>query len=398
MASSEEQSKTAVDLLRQFLAINTAHPAPDYQGSTRWLEQQAENLGLQCRVEEAVQGKPTVVITRPGLQPSLPSLLLCCHTDVVPATENLWTQPAFEGTLVDGKIYGRGAQDMKSVGVQYLSALAALTETSLQRTVHLSFNPDEEIGGHDGLAVFVKTDLFKSLNVGFGMDEGLASSTEVVDLFYGERNEYWFEVHIPGAPGHGSRFVDGTAAEKARQVINKMLDYREEQRLLLVSSPHLELGDVASCNLTMLHGGTQANVVPDSIVLTFDVRLPPTTDLVEWEEMLLGWLEECGEGITVAWLQKMTDQSMTSVSEEDSWYSALSSAFKKNGLKVRPQIFSAGTDARILRELGIPTIGFSPMPETPILLHDHDEYIEEKVFLRGIQIYKDIIFNLANVL
>ena len=94
-------------------------------------------------------------ISRPGLQPSLPSLLLCCHTDVVPATENLWTQPAFEvvtcslpyeyygialgcavfrgsgllnstviqqcafqGTLVDGKIYGRGAQDMKSVGVQ----------------------------------------------------------------------------------------------------------------------------------------------------------------------------------------------------------------------------------------------------------------------------------------
>ena len=46
---------------------------------------------------------------------------------------------------------------------------------------------------------------------------------------------------------------------------------------------------------------------------------------------------------------------------------------------------------------GLPP-GFSPMPETPILLHDHDEYIEEKVFLRGIQIYKDIIFNLANVL
>ena len=111
--------------------------------------------------------------------------------------------------------------------IQYLSALAALVGTPLQRTVHLSFNPDEEIGGKEGLAAFVNTDLFKSLNVGFGMDEGLASSTEVVhfcegcadfafcnvssfkmqvvDLFYGERNEYWFEVHIPGAPGHGSR-------------------------------------------------------------------------------------------------------------------------------------------------------------------------------------------------
>ena len=72
-----------------------------------------------------------------------------------------------------------GRVDLNILSPQYLSALAALTETSLQRTVHLSFNPDEEIGGHDGLAVFVKTDLFKSLNVGFGMDEGLASSTEV---------------------------------------------------------------------------------------------------------------------------------------------------------------------------------------------------------------------------
>ena len=42
--------------------------------------------------------------------------------------------------------------------------------------------------------------------------------------------------------------------------------------------------------------------------------------------------------------------------------------------------------------------GFSPMPETPILLHDHDEYIEEKVFLQGIQIYTDIITNLANAI
>ena len=70
----------------------------------------------------------------------------------------------------------------KVVCLQYLSALAVLIGTSLQRTVHLSFNPDEEIGGKDGLAAFVNTDLFKSLNVGFGMDEGLASSTEVVNL------------------------------------------------------------------------------------------------------------------------------------------------------------------------------------------------------------------------
>ena len=44
-------------------------------------------------------------ISRPGLQPSLPSLLLCCHTDVVPATENLWTQPAFEVVTCSMPLY-----------------------------------------------------------------------------------------------------------------------------------------------------------------------------------------------------------------------------------------------------------------------------------------------------
>ena len=51
--------------------------------------------------------------------------------------------------------------------------------------------PDEEIGGHDGLAKFVLTSKFKEMNVGFGLDEGLASPTGEVDIFYAERNEYW---------------------------------------------------------------------------------------------------------------------------------------------------------------------------------------------------------------
>ena len=48
---------------------------------------------------------------------------------------------------------------------------------------------------------------------------------------------------------------------------------------------------------------SQANVIPDSIILTFDVRLPPTTDLAVWEERLQGWLQEAGQGIELNWLQ-----------------------------------------------------------------------------------------------
>jgi len=64
---------------------------------------------------------------------------------------------------------------------------------------------------------------------------------------------------------------------------------------------------------------------------------------------------------------------------------------------VKPQIFPAGTDSRYLREVGIPAIGFSPMNNTPILLHDHDEFLNETVFLRGIDIFVDIVANIADV-
>lgn len=48
-------------------------------------------------------------------------------------------------------------------------------------------------------------------------------------------------------------------------------------------------------------------------------------------------------------------------------------------------------------KVGIPAIGFSPMNQTPILLHDHNEYLNEKVFLKGIQVYEKLVLALANV-
>ena len=53
--------------------------------------------------------------------------------------------------------------------------------------------------------------------------------------------------------------------------------------------------------------------------------------------------------------------------------------------------------SRYIREVGIPAFGFSPMNNTPVLLHDHNEFLNEKVFLRGIDIFCDIIAEMANV-
>jgi aminoacylase len=54
-----------------------------------------------------------------------------------------------------------------------------------------SFIADEELGGHDGMAMYVLSREFKDLNIGLAIDEGLASPDEIIPLFYGERNVFW---------------------------------------------------------------------------------------------------------------------------------------------------------------------------------------------------------------
>lgn len=110
--------------------------------------------------------------------------------DVVPVFEEHWSHPPFAADIDDdGKIFARGSQDMKSVGVQYLAAIRALKRDGIQlkRTIHIIFVPDEETGGVLGMKLFVHTDEFKALNVGFALDEGIASPNEEFPVFFAER-------------------------------------------------------------------------------------------------------------------------------------------------------------------------------------------------------------------
>ena len=397
MAAEEENPATS--LFREYVRIETVQPNPDNQGAMRFLTKQAQSLDLPFVIHECVPGKPIMIITWEGSDPSLSSVILNSHHDVVPVFPEHWIHPPFSAHKDDqGNIYGRGTQDMKCVGIQHIEAVRRLKNRGvrLRRTLHLTFVPDEEVGGVDGMAKFVQTPLFKSLNVGFSLDEGLAGPDDEIPLYYGERNVFWIKVTCNGSPGHGSRFLENTAAEKAQKVINRLLAFRAEEKQRL-ENPELTLGDVTTVNLTLMQGGVQVNVVPDKFVLNFDIRITPTTNIAKFEEKLRGWLAEAGTDIELEFIVKFTDQSLTSVDQEDPWYAAMSSAFKKHGLKVKPQIFPAGTDSRYLREVGIPAIGFSPMPNTPVLLHDHNEFLNEAVFLRGIDIFEDIITNVANV-
>lgn len=92
-----------------------------------FLRAQATRLDLPMRVHHpGSQTRPVVVITWIGSQPNLPSIVLNSHMDVVPVFEDCWTYPPF-GAEIDseGRIFARGSQDTKQIGVQYLAAIYA---------------------------------------------------------------------------------------------------------------------------------------------------------------------------------------------------------------------------------------------------------------------------------
>ena len=164
---------------------------------------------------ESEAHKPVVIATLAGSDPSLPCILLNSHFDVVPVMPEHWSVPAFEGVRKEGRVYGRGAQDMKCVCVQYLVAIRKLVRSGYRpkRSLCLSYVPDEEVGGA-GMRALMGSAWFKSLNIGLALDEGLANEGDSYSVFYGERLPWWVKVEARGNTGHGSRFIDCTAVEQ----------------------------------------------------------------------------------------------------------------------------------------------------------------------------------------
>uniref|UniRef100_A0A667G7F7 N-acyl-aliphatic-L-amino acid amidohydrolase n=1 Tax=Lynx canadensis TaxID=61383 RepID=A0A667G7F7_LYNCA len=330
-----EGEHPSVTLFRQYLRIRTVQPEPDYEAAVAFLEKRAHQLGLSCQKVEVAPGRVVTVLTWPGTNPRLSSLLLNSHTDVVPVFKEHWSHDPFEAFKdAEGYIYARGTQDMKCVSIQYLEAVRRLKAEGhhFPRTIHMTFVPDEEVGGHQGMELFVQRPEFQALRAGFALDEGLANPADAFTVFYSERSPWWVRVTSIGKPGHSSRFIEDTAAEK-----------------------------------------------------------------LAFEEQLQGWCQAAGEGVTFEFIQKWTESRVTSTNDSDPWWAAFSGVFKDMNLTLEPEIFPAATDSRYLRAVGVPALGFSPMNCTPVLLHDHDERLHEAVFLRGVDIYTRLLPALASV-
>lgn len=221
-----------------------------------------------------------------GSDPNLKSIMLNSHTDVVPVFEDLWTHPPFDAEVdEEGRIFARGSQDTKAIGMIYLAAIRAIKKDGikqLKRTFHITFVPDEEMGGYYGMAAFVESKEFEAMNVGFALDEARVSVSDTIIATNDERCTWRIEFVFKGVTGHGSILFENTTGEKMTKLVNNLM----ERRQLEVAKLNASNGDytnVTTINLTVIKGGVQANVIPPELSVVFDVRLAVNADHAQFE-------------------------------------------------------------------------------------------------------------------
>ncbi|TXG75110.1 hypothetical protein ES332_1Z014900v1 [Gossypium tomentosum] len=359
--TQDEQSQI-ISRFQEYLRINTSQPSPNYKKSTQFILSLAESLSLETQVIEFVQGKPLVILKWPGSDLFLPSILLNSHTDVVPSERSKWDYHPF-GAHIDenGNIFARGSQDMKCVKASGFQP---------KRSLYLSFVPDEEIGGHDGLEKLAQSDVFKNMNVDIVLDEGLASPNENYRLFYGERMPWWLVIKATGAPGHGAKLYDNSAIENLFKSIESIRRFRASQFDLVKAGLKGE-GEVISVNMAFLKAGTPS----------------PTNS---WEKRIAEEWAPASQNMSFEERKKLP--TCMSFSWSNPWWALLVEAIKKaNGKIGKPEIFPAATDSLYFRQQGLRAIGFSPMANPPVLLHDHNEFLNQAEYLKGIDVYESII-------
>jgi aminoacylase len=171
----EERAIKLFTEILQFPTVSVIGPdSGSYHKCGQWLLERCSEIGLDAKIiSESKENKPIVVAEWLGNDPTLPCIFLNSHYDVVPIIEGSWTVPPFEGHRENGRIYGRGAQDMKCVVVQYLIAIERLKQSGYSplRTLRLSFVPDEEIGGVHGMKVLMNSQWFSETAIAIALDE-----------------------------------------------------------------------------------------------------------------------------------------------------------------------------------------------------------------------------------
>ncbi len=392
--------------------------------------------GIESTFYEAAEGRVSIAarLRADGPVAGKP-LVLLSHIDVVPVEPEHWEVPAFSGEVRDGVIWGRGALDMKGMGVMQLMAMSLLKRhrVALARDVVLLAVADEEEGGRMGIHFVrdVAPELLDAqwvLNEGaYGLCQFLGQDVRLFGLAPSEKSPCWIRLIARGRPGHASVPHRDNAVTKLVRALARIDAHARSARvtppvramlqtlvrrgllpadlevddpatieMLASADAHLHAITHDTVNLTGLRAGSKHNVIPARAEATLDCRLLPDTDPHAFVEELRRIIDD-------------GDIEIERVLEHDAGQSSLDTPLVKvvndviaerygAAAGVLPMLSPGFTDSHAYRAAGAAAYGFIPAlltREELATIHGHNERIRVDDLRLGTEILFDVVRRLV---
>src|SRR5215470_955676 len=308
-----ESAGDLVALTRALVAAPSPNPPGDVTAAAGIAAAFLQTIaGAEVEHFESAPGIVNVVARIGGGRPGR-RLVFNGHLDTFPVGEDLgWTVPPFGGVEADGRLYGRGASDMKGGIAASMIAARLLAEHrgSWPGEIALTLAGDEENMGSLGTRWLLDN---VPLARGDAMICGDVGSPQIVR--FGEKGLLWIEIEATGSPAHGAHVHKGiNAIDRLRAALDALkraetiaVEAPPQVAAAIAAAKHVSerlsgIGEAdtlqrVTINIGTIAGGTSANLVPASASAKADIRLPigVSTEMVETK--LREWLGAI-EGVT----------------------------------------------------------------------------------------------------
>jgi len=375
------------DLIRLPSVVRPGDPDATEAAVAEYVERWLTKEGLSVEVQPVAPGRPNVLgwIGQPGAGSTL---LLEGHTDVVTEGDPAaWTHPPFAAELRDGRIWGRGAADMKGGLAAAMIAAAAIKRSGVRLGGALAVGAlvDEE-GDMIGVRHLCDT------SIGRALTAAVICEPEQNELCLEQRGVVWARVTVRGRMAHGAMPEAGANPIAALgTVLSQAPQLERRLRRLCRPSPYLRPPTVTPTTVrSPLAGVAQSNVIPAAAEATLDIRLTSGPDeSAIWAEIDRFCREAAARtaGVTVDWRPINGYRLATRVDRKEPLVKAIAAAVKE--VTARPPRFGGvpgSTDGTILRAtLGIPIVTCGP--GNRLIPHQVDEYVETDELIEAARIY-----------
>jgi len=263
-----------LSMIEQLVAFDTTSRESNL-GLIEWVRDWLQRQGISSRlVYDAGRNKANLFATVTGRRDAGgPGIVLSGHTDVVPVDGQAWDTDPFRATITDGRLYARGACDMKSYIATALAMTPRFMAADLRMPIHFALSYDEEVGclGVRGLLAELGREGFSAAGCIVGEPTGM----QPVVAHKGKRG---YVCSVRGREAHSSLTPQGVnAIEYAARLI---VHIRQIADRLAAHEARDEGFDVPFTTLQtgLIKGGVVANIVPGNCEFHFECRYLPSAD------------------------------------------------------------------------------------------------------------------------